>query len=349
MAFIGPPASVMNRIADKGRLVRDMAAAGVPVAPSMAFTGDMAAVSAFAREAGYPLLVKPAFGGGGKGMKVVRSEEELAAGISFAQRISQSAFGNSALYVEKCITEPQHIEVQVLAGATGHILVLGERDCSVQRRHQKLIEESPSPALKREARARLHAMALDAAQRIGYVGAGTVEFLHQNGAFYFLEVNARIQVEHPVTEMATGLDLIKEQIRVAAGASTPETVSPRGHAIECRINAEDPMNNFFPSPGTITEWKQAGGPFVRVDSGVECGSVVSSSFDSLLAKVIVWGRDRVEALARMRRALDEFHVQGVATTLPAMRAVLNDDLFIQGRAHAFYMDTRLKHLLANNS
>ena len=345
-AFVGPGAAVMQEIADKGLLVRRMRDAGVPVAPSMEYTGDMTALRAFARHAGYPLLVKPAFGGGGKGMKAVAAEQDLEKAVAFAQRIGKTAFGSAALYVEKFIANPQHIEVQVLGDARGHLVVLGERDCSIQRRHQKLVEETPSPALDPLARARVHALALDTARILNYSSAGTFEFLHLDGQFYFLEINARIQVEHPVTEMATGLDLVKEQIRIAAGGCVPDTFAPRGHAMECRVNAEDPFRNFFPSPGTISEWREPGGPFVRVDAGVAAGSVVSPSFDSLLAKVCVWGRDRTEAAARMRRALDEFCVEGLATTLPALRAIFRDQVFLAGGVDTSYMDTRFRQILA---
>ncbi|HEY8414590.1 MAG TPA: acetyl-CoA carboxylase biotin carboxylase subunit, partial [Thermaerobacter sp.] len=262
--------------------------------------------------------------------------------LASARREAEATFGNGAVYVEKFLEEPRHVEIQVVADKHGHIVHLGERECSVQRRRQKLIEEAPSPALNAELRARMAEAALRAAAAVDYVGAGTVEFLvDRYGNFYFIEMNTRIQVEHPVTEAVTGIDLVKEQIRIAAGeplSFRQEDVGFNGWAIECRINAEDPGNRFLPSPGTITAWEQPGGPGIRVDSGVRAGSVVQPYYDSLVAKVIAWGRDREEAIARMERALAEFRIEGIKTTVPLYREILAREDFRRGAFHTRWLE-----------
>jgi acetyl-CoA carboxylase biotin carboxylase subunit len=346
IAFIGPPARAIEAMGDKAAAREQMRRAGVPVIPGSGgvVTGEREAREA-ARLTGYPLMIKAAAGGGGRGMRTVHTPEELPAALAASQREAEAAFGDGRVYFEKYVEEPRHIEVQILADTHGTVLHLGERDCSIQRRHQKLIEEAPPPRLRERVLTALRRAAVRAAQAIGYVNAGTVEFLvdrHEN--FYFMEMNTRIQVEHPVTEMVTGLDIVKEQIRIAAGerlSIRQGDVEMRGHAIECRINAEDPRHDFRPSPGTITAFLPPGGPGVRVDTHCYPGYTIPPYYDSLVAKVIAWGRDRDEAIMRMRRALMEFEIGGIHTTIPFHLRVLDNAFFRRGEVYTNFIARRL--------
>jgi acetyl-CoA carboxylase biotin carboxylase subunit len=335
ITFIGPTGDQIRQMGDKATARRLAAEAGVPTVPGSPGTiEDADEALGIAEAIGFPVIIKATAGGGGKGMRIAHDAEQFAQLFGLAQNEALAAFGNGAVYVEKYLEHPRHVEFQVLGDTHGRVVHLGERDCSVQRRHQKLIEESPSPALTPELRRRMGDAAVALASRIEYQGAGTIEFLlDQDGCFYFMEMNTRIQVEHPVTEMVTSFDLVKEQIRVAAG----EPISfqgdgrrLRGHAIECRINAEDPARNFQPSPGLITAYHPPGGPGVRVDTHVYAGYTVPPYYDSLLAKVIVHGNDRTEALTRMGQALDSFILEGVTTTIPFLARVIRHPDFVAG-------------------
>ena len=351
LIFVGPPAAAIRAMGDKTaarRLAREL---GVPMVPGTVdpVAGDGEALRA-AREIGFPVMIKAALGGGGKGMRLVRREAELAGALRMARGEAGGAFGDASVYLERALVEPRHVEVQVLADAHGGVVALGERECSIQRRHQKLIEESPSPVVDAPLRRAMGEAAVRLARASGYVNAGTVEFLLDGeGRFYFLEVNTRLQVEHPVTEMVTGLDLVREQLRVAAGEPlgyAQADVTLRGHAIECRINAEDPFAGWLPSPGTITGLRAPGGPWVRNDSGVDEGATVSRFYDTLLAKLIVWGEDRAAAVARMARALGEYRVVGVRTTIPVLARVLAHADFRAGRLSTGFLDRVLPELQA---
>jgi len=344
--FIGPSSSTMETVGNKARVKEIMKDAGVPVLPSIE-SGDVAEIAEFGRKTGYPLIVKPAYGGGGKGMKTVDSEDELEGAVKSAAGIGKAAFGEAALYVEKCLVSPRHIEVQILADTKGKIVDLAERECSVQRRHQKLIEESPSPAIGPGRRRHVARLARKAAEAVGYTNAGTIEFLYDGEKFYFLEVNARVQVEHTVTELVSGVDIVKEQIRIASGLplSVDETSrQPRGWAIQCRINAEDPYKNFLPSPGKIWGYRSPGGFGVRVDSGVFMKCEIPAEYDSLVSKLTVWGRDRDEAIARMRRALGEYVIIGIPTTKPLYRAIFREKNFISGNYDTGYLEKNSRSL-----
>jgi acetyl-CoA/propionyl-CoA carboxylase biotin carboxyl carrier protein len=339
--WVGPPASAIEGMGDKITSRRNAEKFGVPTVPGVTEpVGTPEEVAALAGRFGYPVAIKAAHGGGGKGLRVVHDEGGLADAFEGARREAEAYFGNPQVYVEKYLVKPRHVEAQILFDQHGKGIFLGERDCSVQRRHQKLIEETPSPGLTTKQRRALGKAALDAARSCGYVNAGTVEFLlDADGNFYFLEMNTRLQVEHTVTEMVTGLDLVEWQLRIAGGESlTIDTVEPRGHAIEFRINAEDPYQGFLPSPGQIVEWKEPSGPGVRVDSWVEPGTTVSQYYDNLLAKLVVWGSNREQAINRGRRALREFHVLGVATTIPAHLKVLDHEDFVNGSHHTKWME-----------
>jgi acetyl-CoA carboxylase, biotin carboxylase subunit len=334
LVFIGPSAETMARMGDKVLAKREMVAAGVPVVPGTDEATSLADAQSAAADAGYPVLLKAVSGGGGKGMRLVNGPEELEGAYSTAAAEADAAFGDPSLYLEKEIVPARHVEIQVLVDADGNVLTLGERECSIQRRHQKLIEESPSPALTPETREEMEAAAERACRAIVYRNAGTFEFLLGPGkSFYFIELNARLQVEHPVTELRTGIDLVREQLRIAAGEPLGRTgrAERRGHAIEVRINAEDPARGFLPVPGRIERFRPPLGPGVRIDSHVEEGTVVSPHYDSLLGKVIVWAEDRPSAIARCLRALAETEVQGVPTTIPAAAAVLRSEEFASGR------------------
>jgi acetyl-CoA carboxylase biotin carboxylase subunit len=341
VTFIGPTPQQIRLMGDKAAARRTMREVGVPIVPGTDVLTDAETALAAAREIGFPVLVKAAAGGGGKGMRVARDEDEFVRQFDMARNEAGAAFGDESVYLEKYLARPRHIEFQVLGDQHGRIVHLGERDCSIQRRHQKLIEEAPSPALTPELRERMGAAAVAGASAIEYVGAGTIEFLlDEDGSVYFLEMNTRIQVEHPVTEMVTGYDLVKEQIRAAAGLplSVAETVEFRGHAIECRINAEDPARNFAPSPGTIETYHPPGGPGVRVDTHVYAGYRVPPFYDSLLAKLIVHGSTREEALARMRNALSSFVLEGVHTTIPFLAQVMDNPEFVAGDVDTKFLE-----------
>src|SRR5205823_369409 len=341
ITFIGPPASAMRALGSK-LAARELAVAnGVPVTPGSGAVTDAASATAAAEKVGFPIMVKPSGGGGGIGMKVVESQKELVAAVESSVQAARSAFGDPTVYLERYIRKPRHIEIQVICDQHGHAVHLGERECSIQRRHQKIVEETPSPAVTPEIRQAMGEAALRAATAAGYVNAGTVEFMFSEGEFFFLEVNARLQVEHPITEAVTGIDLVKEQIRVASGQElsfTQRDVEWRGHAIEMRINAEDPLRKFIPNPKRISRWVAPAGPGVRVDSGFGPGSDVPPNYDSLVAKLIVHGSDRAEAIARARRALREFVVVGPATTIPYHRAILDNPDFLAGNLSTRFIE-----------
>ncbi len=328
LVWVGPDPASISAMGSKTESRARMKAAGVPIVPGMTTPAkDPAEIAAFGREHGFPLLLKAAAGGGGKGMRIVRSEDEVPAAFERARSEARSFFADDAVYCELYVEHPRHVEVQVLGDRTGRVVALGERECSLQRRHQKVLEECPSPVVSPELRARMEEAAVAAARSVDYVSAGTVEFLlAKDGRFFFLEMNTRIQVEHPVTEMVYGVDLVAEMIRIALGepmsfASRPE---PRGHAVECRIYAEDPARGFAPSPGTIERLRWPQGPGVRVDSGVEEGDTIPLDYDPMVAKIVAFGRDRDEALRRMRRALNETRVEGIETSIPFFLALLDD-------------------------
>jgi len=343
LTFIGPRAAVIERYASKYAVRRMLAANGLPTVPgSRGIVADLSDALAQAEEAGYPVLLKPSAGGGGRGMRLVRSPREMETSLPLARSEARAAFGDDSMYFESWIEENRHVEVQVLIDSHGNGIHLGERDCSVQRRHQKIIEEGPSPAMDEPARERLRDLAIRAVAAAGYENAGTLEFLlDREGNFYFIEINCRIQVEHPVTEMLTGVDLIAEQIRIAAGEHlrlTQEQVALRGHAIEFRITAEDPHDNFSPQTGVITELQLPAGPNVRVDTHLYVGYEIPPFYDSLLAKLIVWGETRTEALARARGALDECRVEGVKTNLPFHRGIIDNAAFVKAEVSTSLLD-----------
>ncbi len=343
ITFIGPLSEQIQAMGDKASARRLATNAGVATIPgSEGILGDADQALEVAEEIGFPVLIKASAGGGGKGMRVARDAEQFTQMFSLAQNEALAAFGNGDVYVERLLERPRHVEIQVLGDSHGRVVHLGERDCSIQRRHQKLVEESPSPALTPDLRAKMGEAAVRLAGAIGYQGAGTLEFLlDQSGCFYFMEMNTRIQVEHPVTEMVTGFDLVKEQIRVAAGErlSFPAELNGlRGHAIECRVNAEDPARNFQPCPGHITAYHPPGGPGVRVDTHVYAGYTVPPYYDSLIAKVIVHGRDRTEALARMGQALDSFILEGVTTTIPFLSRLIRHPDFVAGNVDTRFLE-----------
>jgi acetyl-CoA/propionyl-CoA carboxylase biotin carboxyl carrier protein len=335
LVWIGPPPAAIELMGNKTAARTAMKNAGVPIIPGTTDPlGSVEELLALGEEIGYPLLIKAAAGGGGKGMEEVHSPDQAEKAFETAQRQGQSYFANPDVYVEKLIVDPRHVEVQVLADAHGNVIHLGERDCTIQRRHQKLVEETPSPAVDAELRARIGSIGVEAARAAGYRSAGTIEgLLTQDGEYFFMEMNTRIQVEHTVTEMVTGLDLVREQIRVALGeplSVTQEEVELRGHAIECRINAEDPSRAFLPAPAPVTGYREPSGPGVRVDSGVAAGYEVSASYDPMIAKLIVHGVDREHARRRMLRALDEFWIEGPQTLIGFHRALLSHSCFIAG-------------------
>jgi acetyl-CoA carboxylase biotin carboxylase subunit len=345
LVWVGPPAEVIRAMGEKTEARRRMAAAGVPVLPGsdgpVASAEEARAVSG---AIGFPVMLKAAAGGGGIGMALVPEAARLEAAFAAAQRRAQAAFGNGAVYVERALDAPRHVEVQVLGDAHGTLVHLFERDCSLQRRHQKLVEESPAPGLPAALRSRLHEAGVQAARAVGYRNAGTVEFLVDGEAFYFLEMNTRLQVEHPVTEEVTGVDIVQAQLRIAAGERlgwSQDALTLAGSAIECRIYAEDPERGFLPSPGTITALELPDGPGIRHECGVESGSVVSVHYDPLLAKVIAAGGDRLQALERMQAALEAYRVEGVRTTLPLHRRILASTGFRDGAVHTRFLERGL--------
>ncbi|PZV18028.1 MAG: acetyl-CoA carboxylase biotin carboxylase subunit [Leptolyngbya sp.] len=343
IAFIGPSPDSIRAMGDKSTAKKTMQAVGVPTVPgSEGLVLDEEEARAIARTMGYPVLIKATAGGGGRGMRLVKEDSELGALFAAAQGEAEAAFGNSGVYVEKFVQKPRHIEFQILADSYGNVIHLGERECSIQRRHQKLLEEAPSTALTSELRQKMGDAAVLAAKSINYVGAGTVEFLlDQSGDFYFMEMNTRIQVEHPVTEMITGLDLIAEQIRIAQGERlglTQDQVRLHGHAIECRINAEDPDQNFRPHPGRISGYLPPSGPGVRMDSHVYTDYEIPPYYDSLIGKIIVWGSDRPAAIRRMRRALRECAITGLPTTINFHQRILETPEFQQGDVYTNFVE-----------
>ena len=340
--FIGPTAESIRLMGDKVSAKAAMIKAGVPCVPGSdgELPNDPAAIRAIAKRIGYPVIIKAAGGGGGRGMRVVHTEAALINAVAMTKAEAGTAFGNPAVYMEKFLENPRHIEIQVLADTHRNAVFLGERDCSKQRRHQKIIEEAPAPGLLRRAVERIGERCAQACRKIGYRGAGTFEFLYENGEFYFIEMNTRLQVEHPVTEMVTGIDLVRAQIEVAAGQKLPFTqrqIQMKGHAIECRINAEDPYK-FYPSPGRITHWHPAGGPGVRVDSHVYSNYFVPPTYDSMIGKLIVHGDTREQALARMHNALNETVVEGINTNIPLHRELVVDAKFCEGGTNIHYLE-----------
>lgn len=347
IVFIGPQADVMDKMGNKSQARKTMMEAGIPVVPGTKEpVYDAEKGRALAGEIGYPVMIKASSGGGGKGMRVARSDAEFEEQFNLAQRESANAFGDDTMYLERFIESPRHVEIQIMADTMGHVVSLGDRDCSVQRNHQKLIEESPSPAVSEEIRQEMNRCAVLAAEAVGYTNAGTIEFIvDQKGDFYFMEMNTRIQVEHGVTEMVTGTDLIIEQIRVAMGeplSFTQEEVVPRGHAIECRINAEIPEMNFMPSPGVIEHMHLPAGNGVRVDTGIYTGYQIPPEYDSMIAKVIVHGPTREAAIRKMMCALDEMLIVGVKTNLDFQYQIMRHPLFREGRAHTEFIEKMMK-------
>ena len=330
--FIGPAPEHIAIMGDKVKAKETAKSLGIPVVPGSDGAVSDSEAAAIANKIGFPVLIKAAAGGGGKGMRIANSAAELAPAVNVARKEAKANFGDETVYLEKYLSHPRHIEIQILADGHGNVVHLGERDCSLQRRHQKVLEEAPSPALNANQRAEIGRLAADAMKRLGYRSAGTIEFLYQDGAFYFIEMNTRLQVEHPVTEMITGIDLVREQIRVATGAPlafTQQSVSFNGHAIECRINAENP-ETFMPSPGRVSDYHAPGGLGVRVDSALYAGYRVPPTYDSLIAKLIVHGSSRNECLMRLRRALEEFVIGGIDTTIPLHQRLISAPEFIDG-------------------
>ncbi|MGJ7029371.1 MULTISPECIES: acetyl-CoA carboxylase biotin carboxylase subunit [Methanothermobacter] len=340
--LIGPRSSVIEAMGDKITSKKLMEKAGVPVIPGTEKGVDSPDDAArIADSIGYPVIIKASAGGGGIGMRAVYEEDELVRAFKSTRSVAESAFGDPTIYIEKYLEKPRHIEFQVMADESGKVIHLADRECSIQRRHQKLIEEAPSPIMTPELRERMGSAAVRAAEYIGYENAGTVEFLYSKGDFYFLEMNTRIQVEHPITEVITGVDLVKEQIKVAAGEElefSQEDVSIRGHAIECRINAENPLADFAPNPGKITGYRSPGGIGVRVDSGVYMNYEIPPFYDSMISKLIVWGMTRDEAINRMKRALSEYIILGVKTTIPFHKAIMRNEAFRRGELHTHFVD-----------
>jgi acetyl-CoA carboxylase, biotin carboxylase subunit len=349
--FIGPTVQSMMLMGDKSKARETMEASGVPIVPGTRIIQNSKEIQDFVKKVKFPLIIKATSGGGGKGMRVVNEEEELIKCITTAKAEARTSFGDDRIYIEKYLPRTKHIEFQILADERGNVIHLGERDCSVQRRNQKLIEESPSDAVGKKLRKEMGDAAVKGAASTSYAGAGTIEFLLDldSGQFYFMEMNTRIQVEHPVTEMVTGIDIVKEQLKAAAGEKleiTQNGVSIEGNSIECRINAEDPEHNFAPSTGTITRLHVPGGPGVRVDSHIYQGCPVHPYYDSLLAKLITHGKNREEAIARMKRSLEEFVVEGVKTTIPFHRKIISSDSFRKGEIHTQFVETSLSSILS---
>jgi len=342
--FIGPSPEAIRTMGDKAVAKKTMSKAGVPVVPGsegIVKTPDEA--QRIASEIGYPVIIKASAGGGGRGMRIAHTDASLTTGFLTARSEAESAFGNPDVYIEKYVENPRHVEIQILGDEKGNVIHLGERDCSIQRRHQKLVEETPSPAVDDAIRSAIGNAAVTAASAIGYAGAGTVEFLlAPDGKFFFMEMNTRIQVEHPVTECVTGIDIVRQQILVAAGeklAYKQEDIRFNGHAIEVRINAEDPDRNFMPSPGTITTYHSPGGPGIRVDSHVYEDYIIPPTYDSMIAKLIAWDVDRMRCIRRMIRALDEFIIEGVKTTIPLHKKILQNSRFLRGKYDTHFIET----------
>jgi acetyl-CoA carboxylase biotin carboxylase subunit len=344
--FIGPPVAAMVSMGAKAQARSLMAEAGVPVVPgSPGLVKSDDEIARIAEEIGYPVMVKASAGGGGRGMRIAMNREQLAKSVQMARQEAEASFGDGGLYLEKFIEQPRHVEFQILADQHGNVVHLGERDCTLQRRHQKLVEETPCPVLPHEIREKMGDAAVRAAMKVNYAGAGTIEFLlDQDGNYYFIEMNTRIQVEHPVTEWVTGIDLIAETIRIAAGEELgycQDDIKLQGAALECRINAEDPNHDFAPCPGLISLYLPPGGIGVRVDSGVYSGCRISPFYDSLIAKLITWGRNRQEAIQRMERALSEFQIEGVKTTIPFLQQLMQNDQFHRGTVDTSFINSLL--------
>jgi acetyl-CoA carboxylase biotin carboxylase subunit len=344
--FIGPTADVIRLMGDKVSAIAAMKKAGVPTVPGSdgPITEDNERTLQVAKKVGYPLIIKAAAGGGGRGMRVVHSEAALLNAVYVTQSEAKAAFGDDTVYLEKFLENPRHVEIQVLADGQGNAIALGDRDCSLQRRHQKVLEEAPAPGIPDEVRAQVQKACVDACVSIGYRGAGTFEFLYENNRFYFIEMNTRVQVEHPVTEMVTGIDIIKQQLRIASGEKLSirqEDVKIKGHSFECRINAEDPKT-FVPCPGKVTHFHAPGGPGVRVDSHLYSGYTVPPNYDSMIAKIITYGDTRDEALNRMRQALDELVIDGIRTNQDLQRQLVRDAGFRKGGVNIHYLEKKLK-------
>ncbi|CUT02009.1 acetyl-CoA carboxylase biotin carboxylase subunit [Candidatus Chrysopegis kryptomonas] len=347
LIFIGPSADAIKKMGDKLEAREIAKKVGVPIVPgSESPISDIQSAIEIARKIGFPILIKAAAGGGGKGMRIVHKEEDFESAIRGAKNEAKFAFGDDRVYIEKYVEEPHHIEVQILADKFGNVIALGERECSIQRRHQKVIEETPSPIVTAELREKLFESAIKIAKAVNYENAGTIEFIvDKNRNFYFLEMNTRLQVEHPVTEMVTGIDIVAEQIKIALGnklSFSQEDIKPRGHAIECRIYAEDPFNNFLPSTGKITLMKEPTGPWVRVDAGIEEGNEITIHYDPMISKLVVWGKDRIEAIDRMKTALSEYKIFGVKTTIPFCLWVMNNEHFRQGKYDTHFIQNYFK-------
>ncbi|MBE2896451.1 acetyl-CoA carboxylase biotin carboxylase subunit [Pasteurellaceae bacterium HPA106] len=343
--FIGPTADVIRLMGDKVSAINAMKAAGVPCVPGSdgPLGGDIKKNLAMAEKIGYPVIIKASGGGGGRGMRVVRGPEELEQAIAMTKSEAKAAFNNDVVYMEKYLENPRHVEIQVLADTHGHAVYLAERDCSMQRRHQKVVEEAPAPGIDAQLRKDIGQRCANACVEIGYRGAGTFEFLYENGEFYFIEMNTRIQVEHPVTEMITGVDLVKEQLRIASGmplSFKQDDIKVRGHAIECRINAEDPRN-FLPSPGKVTRLHTPGGFGIRWDSHIYDGYTVPPHYDSMIAKLISYGETREEAITRMRNALSEVIIEGLKTNIPLHEMIMEDESFNRGGSNIHYLEKKL--------
>ena len=347
-AFIGPRAETIRLMGDKVSAKQAMIEAGVPTVPGVAgaLPDDPVEITKIARKIGFPVIIKAAGGGGGRGMRVVHTEAALINSVNMTRTEAGAAFGNPTVYMEKFLEQPRHIEIQVLADQHGNAVFLGERDCSMQRRHQKIIEEAPAPGITAEQRQRIGEACAEACRRIGYRGAGTFEFLYENGEFYFIEMNTRVQVEHPVSELITGIDIVQEQIRIAYGEKlrfTQDQIVFKGHAMECRINAEDPFS-FIPSPGKIESYHPAGGPGIRIDSHIYQGYTVPPHYDSMIGKLISYGDTREQAMARMRVALSEMAITGIKTNIPLHQELFMDNAFRQGGTSIHYLEERLAQL-----
>ena len=347
-AFIGPRAETIRLMGDKVSAKQAMIDAGVPTVPGVAgaLPDDPVEITKIARKIGFPVIIKAAGGGGGRGMRVVHTEAALINSVNMTRTEAGAAFGNPTVYMEKFLEQPRHIEIQILADQHGNAVYLGERDCSMQRRHQKIIEEAPAPGITAEQRQRIGEACAEACRRIGYRGAGTFEFLYENGEFYFIEMNTRVQVEHPVSELITGIDIVQEQIRIAFGEKlrfTQEQIVFKGHAMECRINAEDPFT-FIPSPGKIESYHPAGGPGIRIDSHIYQGYTVPPHYDSMIGKLISYGDTREQAMARMRVALSEMAITGIKTNIPLHQELFMDNAFRQGGTSIHYLEERLAQL-----
>lgn len=349
--LIGPKWSVIEAMGSKITARKLMKKAGVPIVPGTERgIKDASEAVEIAETIGYPVMLKASAGGGGIGMRIVSEEDELLRAIESTKSVAESAFGDSTVYIEKYVTEPRHIEFQILADEHGNTIHAAERECSIQRRNQKLIEEAPSPIMTEELREKMGSVAVRAAASIGYTNAGTVEFLYSNGSFYFLEMNTRVQVEHPITEAITGIDLVKQQLKISAGEELccpQDEIKVNGHAIECRINAEDPLNDFAPNPGKITGYRSPGGLGVRVDSGVYMNYTIPSYYDSMISKLIVWGRTRNETINRMKRALSEYIILGVKTTIPFHKAMMASPHFHEGKLHTHFVDEYKNEIMDN--